>query len=462
MTSDLSVSIVPKSAGRSLLLALVKDQRDSLVALVFRLASAAMLFGLVVTLARILGPEQFGIYAFVFALMQMSVSIGRGGLPNMLVRELALSSAEDDRDARRRHLQLGWMVAVPLSALIASIFMCGLLPMLTSGMALPPSVAAFGALYIAAMILVGMIEATLRGSGRILIGQVAEFLVRPGLHLLIIICATAWVSARELDLSWVLGAATVAAGSALAFCLFVYVRVFEMHSFSERLEKPPAFLRSFFTLSGTVWVAALNAHVNLVLLGILGANAELGVYQVAVQLTTLMALGLMAVNASVAPEMSRLMAGAGQGNKDRLQRLASRSCEISLAFGVPLCAVYVLFGSQLIPFIFSAQFSGAYEPTIILAFGQVVNIVFGSIATLLNSSHQEHVVLRAIILATIANVLLCFTLIPAFGAIGAAIASVVSLIIWNGMSFVRLLATRGVISLPFVSCWRRICGTKAP
>ena len=376
----------------------------------------------------------------------------------MLVRDLALGRAENDRDALRRHLQLGWMIAVPLAALFACVFIGVLHTMFTGGMVFPTDAAAFGALYIAAMILVGMIEAALRGGGRILVGQMGELLVRPGLQFVIIMCVTLLVSTQGLNLGWALGAATVAACSALAFCLVAYLRVFEVRWLCERIEKPPAFLRSFFTLSGTVWVAAINAHVNLILLGILGDDAMAGVYQVAVQLTTLMTLGLMAVNASLAPEMSRLMAEAGQVNRERLQDLASLSCEISLVFGLPLGAIYAIFGSQLIPLIFSAQFSDAYGATVILALGQALNIGFGSIATLLYSSHQEYVVLRAIIFATLTNILLCFALIPAIGVMGAAIASVVSLAIWNGISVARLCATKGIISLPFVPRWRHICG----
>ena len=66
MASDASASSISKPAGLPRFLALVKDQHDSLLAVVFRLISAAMLFGMVVTLARILGPEQFGIYAVYF------------------------------------------------------------------------------------------------------------------------------------------------------------------------------------------------------------------------------------------------------------------------------------------------------------------------------------------------------------------------------------------------------------
>ena len=51
-----------------------------LTSLVFQLASVGLQFAITILLARVLGPEQFGIYAFIFALMQVSVAFGRGGL----------------------------------------------------------------------------------------------------------------------------------------------------------------------------------------------------------------------------------------------------------------------------------------------------------------------------------------------------------------------------------------------
>lgn len=430
------------------MLAFVKMQKAPLLALLFRLLSTGLLLALAVTLARLLGPEQFGVYAFVFALMQVSVTIGRGGLPNMLVRDVAVSHANHDIGLTRHYLRLGWMVASPMALLMAVVFGTILLPLLTRDMDLPQSAALGGMTYIAAFILVGMLEAALRGSGRVLLGQMSELLIRPSVQLAIVAWAALGLTRTVLDVRVALGAATIAGLCALGFTLAAYLRATDFLNPTPRSISQP-FLRGLLTMSGTLWISALNGHLNLILLGVFGTEVEVGLFQVAAQLSTLMTLGLITVNTSVAPEMSRLMASRAEGDARLLQRLASRTCEMSLAFGLPIGIIYVLFGGQLIPAIFGAAFSEAYWPTVILALGQVLNICFGAVATLLYSNNQESVVLRAIIFATIANALLCLLLIPAYGAIGSAIAVTVSLAIWNIISFVRLRATTGIVSLPF-------------
>jgi O-antigen/teichoic acid export membrane protein len=433
---------------------LLKKQRAALFALLFRLFSAGILFGLAVLLARTLGPEQFGVYSFVFALMQVSVIIGRGGLPNILVRDVAVSRAKGDIGLARSYLRLGWIVATPMALLMAMVYGVILLLQLTGDMPVPHGAALGGMVYIAAMTLVGMLEAGLRGSGRILLGQIAELLIRPSIQLLIFACGALGITHLAPDANLALGAAMIAGFFALCFTLIAYFRATNILDPVPFSDTQPALLRGLLAMSGTLWIAAINSQLNLILLGVIGGEADVGTFQIAAQLTMLMTLGLMAVNSSMAPEMSRLMVSTEEGDARRLQKLSSRSCEISLAFGLPLGVIYLLFGSQLIPLIFSTPFSGAYWPTVILALGQLLNIGFGSVATLLYSNHQEGVVFRAVIMAMIANVLLCLLLIPAYGAIGSALASAVSLGIWNGITFVRLRAAKGIVSLPLVTEWR--------
>lgn len=438
------------------MLDLLTKQKVAIFALLFRLLSAAILFGLAVLLARTLGPEQFGVYSFIFALMQVSVTIGRGGLPNILVRDVAVSRAKGDIGLARSYLRLGWMVAAPMALLMAILYGVVLLLQLTGDMPVPHGAAVGGMVYIATMILVGMLEAGLRGSGRILLGQFAELLIRPSIQFVIVAFAVLGLTHQAPDAHLALGAAVTSGLCALCFTLVAYFRATNILDPVPASDKKPAFLRGLLTMSGTLWIAAINSQLNLILLGFFGVEADVGTFQIAAQLTTLMTLGLLAANASMAPEMSRLMVSTAEEDMQRLQKLSSRSCEMSLAFGLPLGVIYLLFGNTLIPLIFSTPFSGAYWPTAILALGQLLNIGLGSVATLLYSNHQEGVVFHAVIVAMIANVLLCLLLIPAYGAIGSALASAVSLGIWNGISFIRLRAAKGIVSLPLVAEWRAI------
>ncbi len=440
-----------QSATGLKLLAIFRNYSSSMTALVMRLVSVALLFSLTLVLARLLGPEQYGIYAFVFTLMQVSTTIGRGGLMHIMVREIAVSLGAHDIAAARGYLWIGWVVALVMATTMALIFGLILMPLLTEIDDTSYHAQVFGAVYIAAMVLVGMLEAAIRGSGRVLVGQTAELLLRPLVQLTLIALAASGMAGAVMDVRFAVGAATGAAFCAFAYALVFYFRTTVAIDAVPRAPVKAGFLRGLLTLSGTTLIAAINSNLSLIILGAMDMKTEVGFFSIAAQLAALMAIGLMAANASMAPEMNRLSDSPEKSDAPLLQRLASRSCELSLAFGLPLALIYLATGQFLIPFIFGAPYTAAYWPTVILTLGQLLNISFGSVVIMLYADRQESVVLTAIVISILTNLALCLALIPQHGAIGAAIASTTSLAIWNGISFVRLWRRRGIICLPLVT-----------
>lgn len=430
------------------LLSDVRKNSASITALGMRIVSVILLFLLTLVLARTLGPERYGLYAFLFTLMQLSTTIGRGGLMPLLVRDIAVNLGAENFPAVRRMLWIGWVVALSMASTMAVVFASVLVPVLTGNTEAPRGVGLLGAAFIAAMILVGMLEAAIRGFGRVLIGQTAELLLRPVTQLTLIVLAILGLVGSAFDVKFAVGAAMSSAFCALAFALFNYFRTTKAIPKVACAPATPDALRSLLKMSGTAWVTAINGSLSLIMLGILGDEATVGVFSIAVQLTTLMTLGLVAANASMAPAMSRLSASSDAADLPRLQTLASHSCELSLVFGLPLALIYLFFGTALIPFTFGAPFSGAYWPTVILALGQLLNIGFGSVAILLYANRQEGVVFAATIVATIVNFVIGVVLIPTYGAIGAAIANSVSMATWNLISFVWLLTVKGIACFP--------------
>ena len=63
--------------------------------------------------------------------------------------------------------------------------------------------------------------------------------------------------------------------------------------------------------------------------------------------------------------------------------------------------------------------------------GQLFNAFFGSVGFLLAMTGNEKQSFKGQIFAVPTSLVLCFTLIPAMGAIGAAIAVSSSIVVWN-------------------------------
>lgn len=416
-----------------------------------RLASVMSGFILSMVLARGLGSVRYGGYAALFALMQALIIIGNGGLIHQMVRDVATSIGSGREGVARAFLRMGWFIALPSAIVMAGLFAFVLAPHVSGAQYFSRGVALYGGGYVGAMILVGMLEAGTRGCGRVLLGQLSELFLRPTAQLVFTMVFMTGVLGVQFGVKQAVAAAMCAALLALLVALMNYRRSTSSLQPVARAQVKSGYTRDLISLSATIWIAAVNTHLNILVLGFLGDEEGAGLFQVAVQLTTMVGLGLMACGASMAPQISQLSAKVRDYDRTKVQDVVSRACGLSLAFGAPLSVIYILFGNSLITYIFGPSFEGAYSPTLILTVAQFFNISFGPVAIVLYAYNLESIVLKGVMAGATCNLCLCLMLIPDHGAVGAAIASASSVLIWNSICFVGLARSERILSLPLVS-----------
>ncbi len=144
---------------------------------------------------------------------------------------------------------------------------------------------------------------------------------------------------------------------------------------------------------------------------------------------------------ATAPTVSELFA---KGEKKRLQILINKSTLAILAFALPVALFLILGGKWIIPMVFGGDFSLAYMPLVILSLGQVAYASMGLVEVILNMTGLERLTAKGVAIAAIASVTFNFILIPLFGAVGAAAASSISLVLWNILLFVWLYRQTGI------------------
>src|SRR5699024_7594138 len=143
-----------------------------------------------------------------------------------------------------------------------------------------------------------------------------------------------------------------------------------------------------------------------------------------------------AMNQVLQPHFARLYE---QGDMAKLQRLVTTSARAILALSLPPVLIFMLFGAELLDWVFGDPFRAGGVALAILAAGQLVNAGMGSVGMLLNMTGHERDTMRGIALAAAGNVFLNVILIPPFGVAGAAAASALTLLFWNLLlrSFVK-------------------------
>jgi O-antigen/teichoic acid export membrane protein len=85
---------------------------------------------------------------------------------------------------------------------------------------------------------------------------------------------------------------------------------------------------------------------------------------------------------------------------------------------------------------------------VILCVGQLVNATMGSVSAVLNMTGNERDAMRSVFISATVNVLLNLLLVPRWGAVGAAIATSTTLIVFNVMMWRLVRLRTGLDSSP--------------
>lgn len=397
-----------------------------------------------VMLARILGPSGYGTYAYVFSLVSLLAIPAQVGLPQLVVRETAKAQSSEEWDLMRGLWRWVTQVSVSLSMVLAFAaagaawhfaehFDARQLATLTWGLLLVPVIA-----------LGNLRGAALRGLGRVVQGQLPEFVLRPGL-LIVLLALPSWGATKmtpdqAMALHVVAATAAFAAGLWLLHLNRPWPRLAEMNpSFRTR-----QWITSALPLAFVASVHLITTQTDVLMLGVFEDTETVGIYRVAVQAAAVVTLGLTAVNMVVAPQFARLHAGADMA---RLQQVVTASSRIVMLLTLPVVIVFVVFGKSILGLLFGADYVTAYRPLAILTLGQLANATFGSVAFLLNMTGHEHITARAVGIAAIVNILLNLVLIPILGVIGAAVATGVTTFLLNFLLWHALRRRLGLESM---------------
>lgn len=113
----------------------------------------------------------------------------------------------------------------------------------------------------------------------------------------------------------------------------------------------------------------------------------------------------------------------------------------------PLVTIFVFFPALVLDFLFGSEYVVAAVALQVLAIGFFINNLLGPNGATLTAMGKTHFLMYATLLAALVNVVLNFILIPYYGIVGAAIATVVALVSINVIRSVKLHALSGIHSL---------------
>ncbi|MDZ7736301.1 MAG: polysaccharide biosynthesis C-terminal domain-containing protein [Gammaproteobacteria bacterium] len=188
-------------------------------------------------------------------------------------------------------------------------------------------------------------------------------------------------------------------------------------------------------------------HTDTLMIGVLKSASETGIYHVVSQIAMLVAFMLTAINMVIAPHIARFYES---GEFIKLQELVSGGARVAILGAIPFMLVFIFFGYGILAIVFGNEFTTGYTALWILCLGQFFNVAMGSVGLILNMTGHAWYSSAGVAIAALANIVLNALLIPPFGMIGAAVATAISLLIWNILLCWWVYRLTGLVSLAYL------------
>lgn len=188
----------------------------------------------------------------------------------------------------------------------------------------------------------------------------------------------------------------------------------------------------------------MNWTDTLMLSAFHGEDA-VGIYNIALKIASLNTIALIAINSIASPKFSEIYSSEG---KRRFRRIVQQTTALACFISLPVFIVILSVPERILE-VFGQEFVIGKTALIILSVGQIVSAFSGSTMIVLNMTGREKVGRNILIITAVINIVVNYLLIPQYGIVGAAIATMSSTIFWNLISVMYIYKSFGFFTFPF-------------
>ncbi|HEX4899607.1 MAG TPA: flippase, partial [Pyrinomonadaceae bacterium] len=369
-----------------------------------------------VYLARTLGVEGYGVLEFALAILTYFLLFADGGLELWATREVA--SGTDLRSLAAR--------IVPLRFVLALASFCGLIGFL---LVLPnyPGLRTV-------MILFGLTLFTQAVNLKwVFMGREEMPRVAIGLIIAQVVFAVA-ILVLVRSPRTILWVPVLRLTSDLAMAVYfgrLFVKLNGDLRLRFTLRKAGMALRSALPLGASHGLAFMSYNFDTILLGLLLTPAAVGLYSAAYKPVTVVLAMPTTYFIGLFPTLARTYTQ----DRDSFSAIANRSFGLAALCAVPLGIGGLFLASPIINFLFGPAYTSAVPVLQILVWSAALVILRGTFRQSLNGAGRAGLDLRCAGASVLLNITLNLLLIPRYGIIGAAVATLVSEVLWFSLAY---------------------------
>ncbi|MCT2557810.1 oligosaccharide flippase family protein [Tsuneonella sp. YG55] len=390
-----------------------------------QLGAVGLAFGQALLAARLLGAAGYGSVAWAMSVVSVIATVCLLGFGPLAVREIAARRAAGDTAGLSSFVAVSVAVVGLLSIAAAAgfVWFAGRASWIAGDYR---EVLALCGLLIPPLAIIALLRGVAQGFGRALLAQVPGDLVRPGI--LIAAMTAAFVTGTAFGP--VPFIRTAIAGTWIAALLLGYLLWRDELSAlpaPERGARARSHLVAALPFLGLGLTGLLEAEASTLMLGWLAGPFETGIFQPVVRIAPLIMLPVQAALMQFAP----LVAGHWQrGEIGQIHALTVKFTILTVLVTAGVALAIALAGPLLLG-VFGSDFAQGAHLLWFIAAAQVFNAACGPVGTLLIMSDRSGWTLAGQLLGLAVNVAVGLALIPAFGALGAALGMAGGIAAWN-------------------------------
>ena len=369
---------------------------------------------IVIYATRRLGVDGYGVFSYVLGLAGFFTFFKNIGVDGILTREVAKRPEE-------KHIYLSTSFWIEIFLLIITTLLIIFVAPLFSGVKSAVALFPFVALIFIFDDLRDLFVAFFRGKEKM---EFEALIITAGNIALVFfgfIALYFWPTPKSF----------IAANSAASF-VGVLIAIFLLRSFIKGIVKNfkrklvTPILKSALPFAIGGLAGAFLFNVDIVMLGWWRTTEEIGLYSAAQKLVGILAIFPGFIAAAIFPSLSRF----AHSDHERMKVIFKGSLKIIFIVVFPLIMGGFILKNSLIGFIFGSNYIPAANIFGILIFSILAVHPLPILSNLLFAFDKQSKMIKYALISSLCNLILNFLLIPEYGMMGAAIATLISFFVY--------------------------------
>lgn len=397
-------------------------------------AGTGLGFAVNLVIARVIGRDEYGIYALMFSWVSLLAAVAQAGQDVSVVRFMPTylrAGAWGEMRGLRRAMGL----LVGASSIAIALAGCAVVHAVGVGRgATWRDTFYIGFALLPVLTQLQQSGAMHRAFKRPIVTGLYQSIGRP-LALLALIGLLV-LTVRTVSAPWIAAACVAAALLALAGSAWHLSAKWP----AAGRGAPPAYETRRWTrvgaqLSLLAIIVVAGNKLDVLILGALMGTGEVGPYYAAVRMASFALFAQTAANVVLAPMIAERYDAR---ETPELAAIATRAARFSFA-GAMATAVFFTLAGRWVLGLFGPGFDAAYAPLLVLVWGFGASTALGEVGFMLSMTRYQKQASLFVLVGIAANAGTAALLVPRLGALGAALGAVVSLLTWRALAwwFVR-------------------------